>query len=188
MSVARAALLVCALLLVACARDSEVRILSEADLPQDLYTRPAPAGTSAPTREMTVYLTRAGRLWPAPRVVSASVDTVENAIRALLGGPTPEEVAGQIATVIPDGVGLLSTEVADGVGSINLSREFERSAEQSVLILRIGQVVYTATEIDGVERVRFLIDGDPVDVLAEDGSVRADPVGRAEYQSLAVAP
>jgi spore germination protein GerM len=177
---------VAALLLggIGCAREGEVRILSPNELPQDLYAKPTPSPTAAPLREVRVWFVREGRLSAATRRIPSTAGPVATAVQSLLAGPTPEEEAGGLGTAVPRGAELLDVSLADDLAEIDLSKEFEASAEQPVFLLRIGQVVYTATELNRVSRVRFLIDGEPVNVIGQDGTAH-QTVTRGDYASLA---
>lgn len=46
-------------------------------------------------------------------------------------------------------------------------------------------MVYTATQLPGVERVRFLVEGEPVNVLAPDAQNGEQGVGRDDFSHLA---
>ena len=49
---------------------------------------------------------------------------------------------------------------------------------------RLGQVVYTLTQFPTVQKVRFELDGRPVNVFSSEGIVLDHPVGRSDYQDL----
>jgi spore germination protein GerM len=51
--------------------------------------------------------------------------------------------------------------------------------------LGIAQFVYTATEIPGVERVRFRVGGQPAEVPRGDGTLSSRAVDRSDYPSVA---
>lgn len=176
--------LVALLLLVATAcGEGSVRVLGPDELPDDLYAPPSPASTEAPEREVLVWFVESDRLASVVRLTSGSGILTEFAMRALLGGPDPAEREGGFRTAIPDGAELLEVSVDSGVAEVNLSKGFELGAEQRVLLLRLGQVVYTLTGLGGVRSVRFLIDGEPVSVVGEDGTPR-EVVSRRDYVSL----
>ncbi len=46
------------------------------------------------------------------------------------------------------------------------------------MFARLAQVVYTLTEFDTVKDVRFMLDGEPVDVFSGEGILLEEPVGR----------
>jgi hypothetical protein len=49
---------------------------------------------------------------------------------------------------------------------------------------RLGQVVYTLTQFPTVQKVRFRLDGSPVNVFSSEGIVLDHPVGRSDYADL----
>ena len=51
-------------------------------------------------------------------------------------------------------------------------------------ILAVAQVVLTATAVPGVERVRFLLEGEAVEVPRADGTLTSDSLQAADYQGL----
>lgn len=175
------------LLAVACGGEGTVRILGPDELPADVYASPSPTPTEAPARDVLVWFVEGSRLTSVVRPISGAGDRPEFALRSVLGGPTPAEREQGLRTAIPDGAELLEVSVENAVSEVNLSKEFELGAEQRELLLRLGQVVYTVTGIGGVRRVRFLIDGEPVNVVGEDGATH-ETVTRAHYASLTLEP
>ena len=177
------------MVLLPAACSNGLQLLPPDELPPDLYAAtPSPAGDPA-TAPVHIYLVREGRL---VRVERMDADTGEGpldaAIRSLLEGPRPQEVANGLATAIPSGVGMIRASVDGPVATLNLTGEFEIGAEQHLVALRLVQVVFTATEIPGVERVAFLIDGERVEVVGADGEGRAGTVGRRDYAALEPPP
>jgi hypothetical protein len=80
-------------------------------------------------------------------------------------GPLPEPVAtaeAGLTTAVPEGTELRSLEVADGVALVDLSAEFAGASPEA-----LAQVVFTATRLEGVAAVRFLIEGGPQYLIAE---------------------
>jgi len=108
-------------------------------------------------------------------------------------GPLPDPVAAaeaQLGSAIPAGAELLGLEVADGLAMVDLSAEFATAPPEA-----LAQVVFTATRLEGVQGVRFLIEGDPYWLLEEtttlvpaasapsDAAV-VDPITRASFTSF----
>ncbi|HVL82514.1 MAG TPA: GerMN domain-containing protein [Actinomycetota bacterium] len=179
---ARVLVLVALAATIGCARGSELTVLES--LPEDLYASPTPAPQVGDVSLVRVFFTQGDRLVAVRRQVIGSRGVVESAMADLLLGPTPEELERGVNTAIPPGAEILAVEVSGGLATIDLSKEFELSAEQSVLVLRLGQVVYTLTDLNRVTKVRFEIDGVPVSVIGQDGSLREGPVGREDYPGL----
>lgn len=95
------------------------------------------------------------------RTIEVGSTTLEEAVvKALMDGPESEGVK----TVIPSTAKLLGVEVSDGTAFVNFSREgmFGGSLEETYTI---NQIVASLIELDSVDRVQFLIDGQKGDSL-----------------------
>jgi len=110
------------------------------------------------------------------------------AMRALLAGPTPGERRSAITTAIPAGTRLLGIGISNGVATVDLTSQFQSGGNSESLQLRLAQVVYTLTQFPTVGRVRFEIDGSPVNVFSSEGIVLDHPVGRNAYKKLLPEP
>lgn len=108
-------------------------------------------------------------------------------------GPLPDPVAAaeaQLSSAIPTGTEVVGLEVAGGVAMVDLSAEFAAAPPEA-----LAQVVFTATRLEGVQAVRFLIEGDPYWLLEEttalvpaasapaDAAI-VDPVTRLTFEGL----
>lgn len=123
-----------------------------------------------------IWFVRDARLQPAYR----SGVKPETLIEALLVGPTSADGLG-VSTAIPRNAALLSLSVRGDVALVDLARGFESGAESLSMTQRVAQIVYTVTEIPGVARVLFEIDGEPMTTLAGDGIDTSVPVGRDDF-------
>jgi lipoprotein-anchoring transpeptidase ErfK/SrfK len=87
-------------------------------------------------------------------------ETAEDAIRALLAGPTAAEVKRGIRTYVPAGTPLRSVSVDEkGVATVDLGIRFVQGRDAQSLLARLSQVVHTATGPEGATRVRLLVKG-----------------------------
>ncbi len=111
-------------------------------------------------------------------------DVATNAIRSLIEGPTAAEQDTELSTAIPADTLLLGLTIADGLATIDLSREFEVGGGSFNILSRLAQVVYTLTQFATIDEVRFLLDGEPVDVFSGEGVVLEDPVDRSDYATI----
>ena len=177
-----AALCCLALLALSCGGQSELHVIDS--LPDDLYASPTPAPEIGDVRVVRVWFLAGDRLTSVRRQVMGTRTAYQTAMADLLAGPTPEEEQRGLSSAIPKEAELLGVELTDGVAVVDLSKEFELSAEQSVLVLRLAQVVYTMTDLPRTSRVRFEIDGQPVSVIGADGNLRGRPVSRDDYAGL----
>ena len=178
----RRPLAVAVLLALAACRGDTLTVFSPGELPEDVYGSPSPAATVELPREGTVYMLRDGRLvavrGPLPGVASSLPEAL---LLTLLQGPAGPDTR----TAIPRDTRINALDVEGGVATVDLSEEFERGASGDLLALRLAQVVYSLTEAEEVQSVRFSIDGFPTAVVDGAGNVRPGPVGRADYERFA---
>jgi hypothetical protein len=121
-------------------------------------------------------------LVPVARTIEPTRAVGAAAMRALLEGPTAGEAAGtpSLMTAIPQDTLLLGLEVANGVATVDLSREYESGGGSFSVLARLAQVVYTLTQFPTVQGVSFELDGQPIDVFSGEGVVLDHPATRAE--------
>lgn len=105
----------------------------------------------------------------------------------LMAGPlgAVEEEGG--TSVIPMGTKLLGVERDGATLFVDLSSEFESGGGSLSMQMRVAQVVYTATQFDGIDAARILIEGEMVDAIGGEGVVVAEPLTRRDFQDLAPA-
>ncbi|MBD0328683.1 MAG: GerMN domain-containing protein [Thermoleophilia bacterium] len=115
------------------------------------------AAASAPDPRVSVYFTRGEQLAAVQRQAGERAP-VEAALRALFEGPTDAERSRGFRTNIPAAAVLRSVVVRDRVATVDVSRRFTLGGRPS-LHARLAQVVFTATAVDGVERVRLEVEG-----------------------------
>lgn len=79
-------------------------------------------------------------------------------LEALFGGPSASELDSGVATAIPSDTTLLSARAVSGVLTLDLSPEIlELSGD--TLLFAVAQIVFTASQIDGIDGVRIRVDG-----------------------------
>ena len=135
-------------------------------------------------------------LIPAERQIPFGPDQLADAVTALLEGPSASESAASISTSIPSNSTVLGATITgltysengqalgDGVAEINLSSGFESGGGTLSITSRLAQLVFTATDFDGVNSVRLLIDGEPADVFSSEGLVIDGPLTRDDFADL----
>lgn len=148
----------------------------------------APADTTpaATTARTAVYFLHGAKVSPAPRTVTAPA-TATGALRALLAGPSSSERHQGRTTAIPSGTRLRSLVVHDRVATVDLTGRYDDGGGSLSLRARLAQVVFTATRFSGVHKVRFEIDGKPVQRFGSEGVVLNGPVGRADFEDVSPA-
>lgn len=145
---------------------------------------PRPTATPSGATTVKIYLFVDGTLVPVHRSIDATRAVGRAAITELLDGPTGDEGDFGITTSIPNGTILLGLDIADGLATVDLSREFESGGGSASMFGRLAQVVYTLTQFPTVERVAFRLDGEPVTVFSGEGIVLDGPSVRSDYESF----
>lgn len=112
------------------------------------------------------------------RSVLRDVENDPEAIyESLFAGPNAAEQASGLSSVLPDELELLGARVRGRVLTIDVNDALQELTPDA-LRFAVAQIVITASEIDGVERVRLRIDGDN----------QAWPLGNAENTDRLLTP
>ena len=156
--------------------------------------KPSQGTTTATTGEQTgtvptklslqVWLTRDDGLVSVERTHDPTPLVATTAIDSLLEGPTASERVMGFASAVPTGTKLLGIAIHNGVATVDLTSEFQDGAGSRSMQMRLAQVVYTLTQFPTVQKVRFRLDGTPVNVFSSEGIVLKGPVGRKDYADL----
>jgi hypothetical protein len=177
------AILALALVLATGCAQQDLALLSEAELPEDVYgpTQPAPEPEEIPANGR-IFLVEKGHLVPAEVTLQPVADSLAEALLVALFPPGPQGTAS--SSEIPDGTRLNGVKVTGGLATVDVSGDFERAAPPRSQALRIAQVVYTLTEPEtGIGGVRFQIDGVPQEAIGgEQLGTIAGPVTRGDYE------
>ena len=174
-------LMLCAL--ASCA-GQQVHVVSRNDLPADLYPEGRRTPDPAHNARVTLYMLEGNRLAPVARTGRSEMPLPELILRALLSGPTPGELEKGLATAIPPGVELTAVSVDNRVADVDFNAAFETSSGEE-LLRRVAQVVYTLSELDEIDSVRFFTNGQRLTVLDQNNEPHADAVARARYSRFA---
>ncbi len=117
------------------------------------------AGLATPaSAAVKVFFPRGEQVVAVPRPGS----TAEDAVRALLRGPTPAERKLGFRTYIPKGTSLRSVTVAGGRATVDLGPKIMQGTNGEGLNARLVQLVYTATGTPGVRSAQVFIAGGTV--------------------------
>ncbi len=112
--------------------------------------------------------------------------TPNDVLGALFKGLTDtERTDRQLTTLIPVGTKLLSVETAgDGQIVIDVDATIFEAKRTNSLATAVAQIVYTATSLPNIERVRLLVDGQPQEWTVGDGRDRAGDLTPLAYPTL----
>ena len=172
-----------ALLLAGGCAQQGLTLLSEAELPEEVYgpPQPAPEPEEIPTNGR-IYLVEKGHLVSTEVTLQPVADSLAEALLVALFPPGSPDTDS--SSEIPDGTRLNGVEVTGGLATVDVSGDFERAAPPRSQALRIAQVVYTLTEPEtGIGGVRFQIDGVPQEAIGgEQLGTIPGPVTRGDYE------
>lgn len=94
---------------------------------------------------------------------------VEAALKKLLEGPTADENNQDYLTALPKNLKLRNVEVRDRIAEVDFSDVLGTGAAGTILMNRLDQIVYTATQFDDIDGVSILINGKKQNMLGSDG-------------------
>ena len=113
------------------------------------------AGSAAGAPTVKVWFLKGEQMFAVDRPGS----TANDAVRALVAGPTPAEVKGGLRTYVPAGTPVRSVTVANGVATVDLGIRFVLDRDAQSLLARLSQVVHTASGPEGATKVQLKIKG-----------------------------
>lgn len=183
-------LVVAALVFAACSvpEDKHPREIPADQVLFDLLT-PSTSSTlttlPAETVEATIYVISGDRLVPVTRNVAAPA-TLGTVLATLIQGPNDAEQSEGYRSAVITQTRVVRASVNGGVAQLDLSDAFTGLPPQEQ-VLALAQLVYTATGVEGVDRVQVLLDSLIVDVPRGDGSVTNQPLSREDYSAFAPA-
>ena len=142
---------------------------------------PARPGESYPT--VRVYFFKGDRLAAVERRQSPDQPPLKQALEETLAGPTAREMDAGFTTQIPPAVKLRAVKIKGRVAIIDLSRELEDYGGGSARVEGIvAQLVYTATELPGIDQAWLWIEGQSQVVLGGEGLVLDHPLSRRDVK------
>lgn len=179
--------------------DDEPRAIPVEALPSNLSGRQPTTTTTvdgASAQQETIYLVRTGTTLDGsgeslePVVISLrnpEPDQLPRLVIERLIATKPDEAGlSGLTNPVPTDTKVLEAKVDAGVLDLDLSASLA-NVESALQRLALAQIVFTATDITSlsISSVRFRIDGQPVAVPVEVGTVPAgQPVSRTDYPRL----
>jgi hypothetical protein len=143
-----------------------------------------PTTTGTPGRDLVLWFLRDGRLASTTRAAS---DGESPAVLDLLAeGPTASEVSAGLGTALlaqQPGLEVVDEDPTDPLVTVQVGQQF-LSLTGTDQLPAVAQVVWTVTELPGVDEVLFATESGPLEVPTDDG-LTAEPVQREDYASLA---
>src|SRR6478672_298658 len=143
-----------------------------------------PTGTVPTSVSLEVWFLDGEQLVRQTRSLESTPLVATAAMKALLAGPSPAELASGLGTSVPAGTKLLGISIKKGVATVDLTSQYQSGGGSLSMKARLAQVVYTLTQFPTVRAVLFHLDGEPVNVFSGEGIVLDHPVGRKDYEDL----
>ena len=116
-------------------------------------------------------------LMPVVRTVSA-LTPVKNALEELAKGPTANEEKKGLVNAVPSTLKVIDVSIINNIAFINFNSALEEGAAGNILMNRLDQIVYTATQFDNVEGIHILVNGQRKRFLGSDGISVTGPLRR----------
>lgn len=139
-------------------------------------------GTDASADLVRLYFpSQTGRmLVPVTRVVYSDADLVTAMVELCRG---PRRDSG-LERAVPEGCGLKSVTMKNGVVTINLTGEFTEDSSDKTQMLRA--IVYTALQFPGVKEVKLQVEGKPYEIpdSARSASINLDTEVMSYYPGV----
>jgi spore germination protein GerM len=143
-----------------------------------------PSGGATGNDSITTWFVDESVIVPLTRRV-ASPATVSSAVATVAAGVSQTEGSRGLRSAIPDPAMVKGATLSRGTATVDLASEFlDIPARDQVLAL--GQLVLTLTDLRGVGRVRFEINGEFVAVPLPSGESTDDSVSRDDFIELSL--
>jgi spore germination protein GerM len=138
---------------------------------------------AAVEKSIRIYLLRvdenSGRtsLVPVTRKVTGE-DLLNESLQTLIKGPTRYEENRGLLSAVPGGLKLHSVRTRGDMALLDFNSAIEYGATGSILISRIDQIVYTATQFPNIKSVVITINGTKKHFIGSDGLSINGPLHR----------
>jgi hypothetical protein len=163
--------------------DGSARIVPEEEVPFDLLSRTTTtlAAGAEQGQDTSICLALNGSLLAVGRDRGAGLP-LDTPTSLALAGPTEGEAELGLRSAV-DELSVNDVTVEGDTAVVELAEDFLElpGGEQ---LLAVAQLTCTLTSQPGTTRVTFLLEGEPVEVPTQTGSIVARPVTRADYGDL----
>jgi hypothetical protein len=163
----------------ACAGE-QIHVVGRDDLPAGLYEEGSRTPRPSESATVTIFMMDGNRVAAVTRTGRSDMPHPELVLRALLSGPTQEELSKGLSTSLSEPVELTGVTMDEGVAEVDFNSAFE-SGMREELLRRVAQVVYTLSELDEVDAVRFYTNGQLYTVPDQTGDLHTDAVAQGRY-------
>ena len=110
--------------------------------------------------------------------------TPEAVLDELLNGPNPTEFEAGLRTALPEDLTLISARPVAGTLNVDVSAEI-LELQQPALVLAVAEIVFTGSELDGIQQVSLRVDGEDYSWPDGRGELQTDPLTVFDFPGLA---
>jgi len=143
------------------------------------------AGCSVPSKGVNIYFyDKEGKLYSVVRERPTIEEPLVIAMDQLLAGPTEQESAKGLTTLIPQGTRARKVEIEGDTAIVDLNsvlHDFTGNAADARQL--ITQIVYTATSVKGVKQVMIKLQGSDQFTLGSENVLIDHPLSRDDVKS-----
>ena len=133
-----------------------------------------------PEQKIKVYFFQENQLTAFERPLGPNEAPLTKALKELLAGPNRDEKAKGAFSLLPPGTRLLGLKIQNKIASLNFSRQIENASGGAARLKgMVAQVVFTATDIRGIEKAWLWVEGQKEVVLGGEGLVLDQPLDRS---------
>ncbi len=133
------------------------------------------------TPSLKIYFIKDGELSYVGRPIDKGQDLIAYAAFELLRGPSEKERSEGYVSEIPQNAQIISIKKQKEVLRVKFSQALQKYGGGSARVQGlVAQIVYTFTEIPGIEKVQILIVGKKTAVLGGEGLVIDKPLSRED--------
>ena len=116
-------------------------------------------------------------LFPANRKIH-STNYILETLQELIKGPNKNETDQGLLTALPNNIKIHSIEIKNKTAIINFNKKLGENATGNILLQRINQIIYTATQFENIDNIKIKINGRYQKTLGSDGLSISGPLHR----------
>ena len=116
-------------------------------------------------------------LIPMKRRVSSDTP-IRGALNELLKGPSKNEEGRGLLTAMPENLRIRDIKIEKKTAVVDFNDAIEENANGNILLMRVDQIVYTATQFKNIDSVLIKINGKRRSFLGGDGLSIGGPITR----------
>lgn len=151
--------------------------------PTELTKKERKQNELIPEQEIKIYLLRFDEksektiLYGVRRKIQ-SEQPVLASLRELIKGPSVREKQNGLLTAVPPGLIVRGVSMRKGVAVLDFNEALEENAFGAILLSRMDQILYTATQFEGVGGIIVQINGRTKKSIGSDGLALSSPLTR----------